>query len=435
VRGAHVDHALQAEARGDGGAGHAMLAGAGFGDDPGLAHAAGEQRLADGVVDLVRAGVVQVLALEQDPGAAHVARQAAGLVDGARAPDVVGQVGLERGDEVRVGARGVVGRRQLLQRAGQGLGHEAAAMAPEVAAGVGIGVVVDGAVVHVVSPGGGMSLPQSARRTSATNARIRSPSFRPGAASIPLLTSTPQGRVAAMASWTLRGDRPPESSQGRDSPAGSAAQSNARPLPPSWPPPWLSNWNAAASGKAARSAGPGGTSPPPMPTAFTCGRSKRRQKAASSPPWNWSRLGRTWRTTSRTSSALLSRNTATASTSGASAARRARASATCTRRGLPCANTKPTASTPSSPARRTSPARASPQTLTRVRYGMRAMPAPAAATAQRRPRRGSPRRAGRSPADTGGPGTPARRPARSARRRDGRVPGALRRSRLPAAPR
>jgi hypothetical protein len=49
-----------------GGAGHAVLAGAGLGDDPRLAHVLGEQRLADGVVHLVRAGVVQVLALEED---------------------------------------------------------------------------------------------------------------------------------------------------------------------------------------------------------------------------------------------------------------------------------------------------------------------------------------------------------------------------------
>jgi hypothetical protein len=67
---AHVDHALQAQPRRHRGAGHAMLAGAGLGDDAGLAHALGQQGLADGVVDLVRAGVVQVLALEQDLRAA-----------------------------------------------------------------------------------------------------------------------------------------------------------------------------------------------------------------------------------------------------------------------------------------------------------------------------------------------------------------------------
>jgi hypothetical protein len=41
-----------------------MLARAGFGDDAGLAHADGQQDLADAIVDLVRARVVQFLALE-----------------------------------------------------------------------------------------------------------------------------------------------------------------------------------------------------------------------------------------------------------------------------------------------------------------------------------------------------------------------------------
>ena len=71
VLGAHVDAALEAEQRTRGRRGDAVLAGAGFGDDAALAHAPGEQRLAEGVVDLVSAGVRQVLALEKD---AHVCR-------------------------------------------------------------------------------------------------------------------------------------------------------------------------------------------------------------------------------------------------------------------------------------------------------------------------------------------------------------------------
>ena len=69
---AHVDDAGQAEARRDGGRGHAVLAGAGLGDDARLAHALGQQDLAEAVVDLVRAGVVQLLALEVDLGAAEM---------------------------------------------------------------------------------------------------------------------------------------------------------------------------------------------------------------------------------------------------------------------------------------------------------------------------------------------------------------------------
>ena len=69
---AHVDGAGQPHERRRGRRRDAVLAGAGLGDDPGLADPLGEQRLAQHVVDLVRAGVVEVLALEQDPGPAGV---------------------------------------------------------------------------------------------------------------------------------------------------------------------------------------------------------------------------------------------------------------------------------------------------------------------------------------------------------------------------
>ena len=69
VLGAHVDDALQPEAGAHRGSGDAMLAGAGFGDDALLTHAQGQQALAQGVVDLVGAGVVEVFALQPDAGA------------------------------------------------------------------------------------------------------------------------------------------------------------------------------------------------------------------------------------------------------------------------------------------------------------------------------------------------------------------------------
>ena len=66
---AHVHDAVEPEQRRRGGGGDAVLAGAGLGDHALLAHAPGEQRLAEHVVDLVRAGVGEVLALQQHPHA------------------------------------------------------------------------------------------------------------------------------------------------------------------------------------------------------------------------------------------------------------------------------------------------------------------------------------------------------------------------------
>ena len=74
---AHVDHALQPEAGAGRGGGHAVLAGAGLGDHAPLAHAARQQGLAEGVVDLVGAGVVEVFAFEVDSRPAALSGSAA----------------------------------------------------------------------------------------------------------------------------------------------------------------------------------------------------------------------------------------------------------------------------------------------------------------------------------------------------------------------
>jgi hypothetical protein len=58
----HVDHAFEAEARAHGRRGDAVLAGACFGDDPALAKAPREHSLPERVVELVRAGMEEVLA-------------------------------------------------------------------------------------------------------------------------------------------------------------------------------------------------------------------------------------------------------------------------------------------------------------------------------------------------------------------------------------
>jgi len=49
-----------------------VLAGSGLGDHPLLAHAPHQQPLAHDVVDLVGPGVVEILALEEDPRPAQL---------------------------------------------------------------------------------------------------------------------------------------------------------------------------------------------------------------------------------------------------------------------------------------------------------------------------------------------------------------------------
>ncbi len=89
VDGTHVHDAVHAEQGCGGRGGDTVLAGSGLGDQPGLAEAAGDERLPEHVVDLVRTGVVEVLALEDDPGTAGVLREPRHLGDDRGAAGVV----------------------------------------------------------------------------------------------------------------------------------------------------------------------------------------------------------------------------------------------------------------------------------------------------------------------------------------------------------
>ena len=133
---AHVDHALQPEAGGDGRARDPVLSGPGFRDDPRLPHPGREQGLAHGVVHLVGAGVVEVLALEPELGAAHRLAQAPGVVKGRRTPHEVAQLGPELRVELGVRAEALVGGGELLDRPHQRLGDEAPAERAEASLGV-----------------------------------------------------------------------------------------------------------------------------------------------------------------------------------------------------------------------------------------------------------------------------------------------------------
>ncbi len=144
VGGAHVDLARQAEARAHGRDRDAVLAGARLGDDARLAHAPRELDLAEAVVDLVAAGVIELVALEVDLGAAlaasqpdEVLGQALGEIERARPAAVVEQEIGELGLECGVGLGRLVGRLELEDERHQRLGDEAAAEEAEMPALVG----------------------------------------------------------------------------------------------------------------------------------------------------------------------------------------------------------------------------------------------------------------------------------------------------------
>jgi hypothetical protein len=125
VLGAHVDDALQAEARADGGRRDAVLARAGLRDDPLLAEPACEHGLAECVVQLVGAGVEEVLALQVE---ALGGREAGCARQRGRPAGVVASELVELLAEAAVGERRLPGGGQLVQRRDQRLRHVAPAV-------------------------------------------------------------------------------------------------------------------------------------------------------------------------------------------------------------------------------------------------------------------------------------------------------------------
>ena len=138
---AHIDDAFEAEARAGGGGGDAMLAGAGLGDDARLAHAPGQQDLAHHIVDLVRAGVIELVALEVDLGAAQMLGQPLGEIERARPADIMFEEAVELGLEGGIGFRVLIGLLEFEDERHQGFGDEAAAIDAEQPLFVGPGAI------------------------------------------------------------------------------------------------------------------------------------------------------------------------------------------------------------------------------------------------------------------------------------------------------
>src|SRR6056297_1227034 len=299
---AHVDDAFQAELGADRGRGHAVLTGAGFRDDAGLAHAAGEDDLAQHVVDLVRTGVVQLVALHVDLRPAQPLGQPLREIERRGSADVVGPEVVHLVPERLVGLRLLVFRLEFEDERHQGFRDEPPAEVAETALLVGAGhVAVDqifghGACSSAGPPGvaavaGGSkragsfrNLPEHASGRTARgqeppdtafrNAAMRTSSLRPGAVSTPEETSTCRAPVSRTASATFSGVSPPASihGTGQRRPAISR-QSKESPLPPGSAAPSggfasTRSWSATRpkASSAARSAAPA------TPTAFITGR-------------------------------------------------------------------------------------------------------------------------------------------------------------------
>ena len=108
-----------------------MLTGAGFRYDPRLAHVLGKQRLSDGIVHLMSAGMVEVFSLEENSRAAQLFRPAPCLVQGRGPANKVGEILIELTLEVRICRQAVVEGLQFIQGRHQCLGHVAAAVLAE----------------------------------------------------------------------------------------------------------------------------------------------------------------------------------------------------------------------------------------------------------------------------------------------------------------
>ncbi len=101
----------------------AVLAGPGFGNHSRLAHPQRQQGLAQRVVDLVGAGVVDVLAFEPDLGSAAALAQPPGVIQRRGATDEVAQQLVQVGLEGRIAPGRLVFGGQLVQGPRQGLRH------------------------------------------------------------------------------------------------------------------------------------------------------------------------------------------------------------------------------------------------------------------------------------------------------------------------
>ena len=122
VKCAHEHFAFHPKQRRDGRRGDAVHARTGLGNETTLPHPPGEKRLTDRVIHFVRTRMVQVLSLQNDPGAAQMLREALRIRQRALPSDIMRENVLEFGSESRIPARLVVGRFEFVKRGHQRFG-------------------------------------------------------------------------------------------------------------------------------------------------------------------------------------------------------------------------------------------------------------------------------------------------------------------------
>jgi hypothetical protein len=135
---AHVYVALEAEQRAHRRGCHTVLPRPGLRDHPTLAHAHGEECLAQRVVDLVSAGVGEILALQEDPGAAGGLGQTTRFVDRRWSAYVVTQQPREAIRELGILSGVEVGALERGDGCDQRFRHETAAVRAVITARVRI---------------------------------------------------------------------------------------------------------------------------------------------------------------------------------------------------------------------------------------------------------------------------------------------------------
>src|SRR5262245_55031167 len=231
ILGTHVNHTFESEERTHGGGRHTVLTGAGLGYDASLVHAAREQDLTERVVDLVRARVIQVLALQVHFHATNALTQALRAIQRRGPPNVIAPELLELAPECPINTRGGVGRTQFVERGYECFGDVATTKRSK----------TFGYSAHHFTTA------DASVRAAVTKASIRSNDFSPTDCSTPELVSTTLGASKRMACATFSAVSPPARTTRRSADkrlrcARNASHEKRVPVPPAIPA-----WNASSS--------------------------------------------------------------------------------------------------------------------------------------------------------------------------------------------